>query len=140
MRLKCLNSNKLQRITIKNYLIDWDKPSVSKPQTTVKNFLYDYWKNCIVLEECRIPGSLLRLDFLNINKKIIIEVSPKNVHDQFNLFFHKTRIGYLNSLKRDFKKIEWAEAAGYTLLEIYEEDIKKNLNYEWFVQKFAVYL
>ena len=47
----------------KKYLIDWDKPSRSKFQTSVKRFLYNYWKNDIVFEEFRVVGSRLTLDF-----------------------------------------------------------------------------
>lgn len=138
MRFKRLGSNKEINVDINKYRIDWDR-TVSKPQKAVKDFLFRYWKNKIVLEEFRVPGSRLRFDIVNMNDHIIIEVSPKKVHGEYNKFFHKSRLGYVNSLKRDMSKVEWAQLNDFVLVEVYDEDIGV-LSREWFREKYQVEL
>ena len=105
----------------KKYLIDWDKPSRSKFQTHVKEFLRPYWKNDIVFEEFRVVGSRLTLDFYNANKKIAVEVQGAQ-HTKYVKFFHKTRLKYCEQLKRDEKKLEFCNANDIKLAEIYPQD------------------
>ena len=105
----------------KKYLIDWEKPSRSKFQTTVKQFLYDYWKNDIVFEEFRVVGSRLSLDFYNANKKIAVEVQGAQ-HTKYVKFFHKNKFKYSDQLKRDEKKLQFCEANKIKLAEVYPED------------------
>ena len=110
MRWKLI-SGKLVWKSDKKYLIDWDKPSRSKEQTKVKEFLKKYWYNDIVYEEYSVPSSgRLKIDFLNATKKIAIEHQGKGVHNEFNPFFHKNnRANYLASIKRDIKKLKFLE-------------------------------
>ena len=105
----------------KKYLIDWDKPSRSKFQTSVKEFLRPYWKNDIVFEEFRVVGSRLTLDFYNANKKIAVEVQGAQ-HTKYVKFFHKNRLKYSEQLKRDEKKLEFCKANNIKLAEIYPQD------------------
>ena len=105
----------------KKYLIDWDKPSRSKFQTYVKEFLRPYWKNDIVFEEFRVVGSRLTLDFYNANKKIAVEVQGAQ-HTKYVKFFHKTRLKYRDQLKRDEKKLDFCKANNIKLAEIYPQD------------------
>ena len=105
----------------KKYLIDWDKPSRSKFQPYVKEFLRPYWKNDIVFEEFRVVGSRLTLDFYNANKKIAVEVQGAQ-HTKYVKFFHKTRLKYRDQLKRDEKKLDFCKANNIKLAEIYPQD------------------
>ena len=105
----------------KKYLIDLDKPSRSKFQTYVKEFLRPYWKNDIVFEEFRVVGSRLTLDFYNANKKIAVEVQGAQ-HTKYVKFFHKTRLKYRDQLKRDEKKLDFCKANNIKLAEIYPQD------------------
>ena len=105
----------------KKYLIDWDKPSRSKFQTYVKEFLRPCWKNDIVFEEFRVVGSRLTLDFYNANKKIAVEVQGAQ-HKKYVKFFHKTRLKYRDQLKRDEKKLDFCKANNIKLAEIYPQD------------------
>lgn len=136
--LSKLDSSKIVNCSISNYLIDWDKKSRSKPQTLVKDFLFVFWRNDCVCEEFRVPGSLLRCDFVNFTKKIIIEVSPEQ-HISFNKFFHHNRLGFLNSLKRDFAKEEWAKTNSFYFCHINNEDLKL-LTKDYFKEKFDIEL
>jgi len=106
----------------KKYLIDWNANSRSKFQKKIKDFLADSWKNDIVFEEFRIAGTMLSLDFYNANKKIAIEVQGDQ-HVKFVKHFHKTRLKYLEQLKRDQKKLDFCELNGIKLVEIYKNDV-----------------
>lgn len=121
MKLKGLNSDKLAWVKIKQ--IDWDGKSPSKFQFTVKQFIKPFWQNCICSEEFRIPKSLLRIDLINFNKKIVIEASGTQ-HNDFNKFFHKNaKSNFLASIKRDVAKQKWCEENGFHFVEIYEKDL-----------------
>lgn len=132
MKFKKLNSQKIVNVNLSKYYIDWSH-KVSGPQKLVKDFLKPFWKTDCVLEEFLIPGSRLRIDLFNISKHIVIEVSPLQ-HVEFNEFFHKTRAGFLEALKRDMDKRKWVEDNGFNILEVYEEDMGK-LTKQWFKDK-----
>ena len=137
--MKCFKykSNKTVNFSLSEYAVDWQGDSASKFQTKVKNFLFPYWKSHIVLEEFRIPGCLLRCDFLNYTKMIAVEANGSQ-HEKFNKFFHQdSRAKYFQSIKRDFEKIEWLEREGFTVVEIVEGDIK-DLSVDFFKLKFNI--
>lgn len=116
-----------------NYLIDWDK-IISKPQKKVSDFLRPYWQGQMVLSEFRIPGSLFRIDIFNVDAKVMVEVSPDELHKNYNQFLHKNRSGFLKKLKADNKKYEWADKAGYLLIELDTISIK-NLSKDILAEK-----
>lgn len=130
------DSTKLVNVNTNQYIIDWDH-KVSGPQFLVKQFLKPYWKNSIVLEEFRIPGSLFRIDLINLNKKICIEVSPRKIHNEYNKFMHGGRGGFLKKLQDDAKKMLWAEQSGFIFIELYDEEIN-NLSEKLFKEKFDI--
>ena len=105
----------------KKYLIDWDKPSRSKFQTKVKEFLRPFWEHDIVLEEFRVVGTRLSLDFYNANKKIAIEVQGAQ-HTKYVKFFHKNMFKYSDQLKRDEKKLQFCKVNKIKLAEVYPQD------------------
>ena len=136
MKLTKLHGDKLINYNIKSYLINWER-KVSGPQKKVKDFLKVYWKNDIVCEELRILGSLLRVDLINFTKKVIIEVSPRGLHVDFNKFMHGGRGGYLKKLKSDHEKRVWAESNSFIFIELYDEDIE-NLSKDYIREKFDI--
>jgi hypothetical protein len=127
---------KLVNVNINQYLIKWDR-KVSGPQKKVKDFLFPFWKNDIMLEELRLPGSKLRLDLINLTRKIIIEVSPDKIHTQYNKFMHGSRAGFLKKLKSDAKKLEWAEKSGFKFIELYDKDLE-NLSKQYIKENFNI--
>jgi hypothetical protein len=137
MRWTKLSSTTLVDVRVSDYLINWDRV-VSKPQKKVKDFLRPYWKAGVVLEEVRIPGSLLRIDLIHLGRKIAVEVSPKSTHS-FSKFFHVNRITYSSALKRELQKEAWAKRNGFKFIEILEEDLN-NLSPEWFKKTYDVTL
>lgn len=123
MRLLNING-KLVNKNVRNSLIDWQGKSRSKLQFKFKEFFYPYWKNHIVYEEFPVYGSMLKVDLLNATKKIAVEIQG-NQHESFNKFFHdNSRLKYLQSIKRDVKKVKWLEMNEFKFLELYEDDLK----------------
>ncbi len=108
----------------KQYLIDWSPAKeVSTFQGATKKFLRPYWQHDIVFEEFRIPGKgMLRIDILNVNKKIVVEVSPESSHS-YNKFFHQGSLNrFKDALKRDIAKQKWAKDSGFQYVELIESD------------------
>jgi hypothetical protein len=137
MQWKLLNG-KVKNFNPAKYKIDWNH-KVSGPQFAVTRFLYPYWKNHVVLSEMVIPGSRKRYDLVNLSLKIIIEVSPDEVHLEFNKFMHGSRAGYLKKLKSDYEKMQMAEKNDFIFIELYNEHID-NLSKEMFLEKFDLSL
>lgn len=136
MRLLNING-KLVNKNVAKYLIKWDGKSRSKLQFKVKQFLKLYWISNIVYEEFIVYGSLLKVDLLNATKKIAIEVNGPQ-HGAFNKFFHNdSRLTYLKSIKRDFKKLEWLELNGFKVIEL-EADEVEDLSVEMIKEKFGI--
>lgn len=125
MKVTKLNSSKLVLLNSKKYLIDWNSNGASKIETQFKKLIFPYWKDKIVLEQCRIPGSLLRMDFLCVNNKLLVEINGEQ-HDSFNKFFHNnSRAEYLASINRDTKKKNWCESNNINVLYLNKEDLDK---------------
>ena len=138
MRLYDING-RLKKKAVSQYLIDWDGKSRSKVQFNTKQFLKSYWRNSIIYEEFPVYGSLMKVDILNVSRKIAVEVNGKQ-HDKFNKFFHaNSRVKFLESIKRDMVKREWLEKNGFLVIEI-EEDEVKDLSEEFFIKKFNLTL
>jgi hypothetical protein len=128
--------SRTKSVSLKKYRIDWDKESKSKFQFNIKQFFKQYWKydNCV--EEFPVLGTKLNCDLINFDKMLAVEADG-NFHNTFSKFHHKTRIGFLNSLKRDQKKDEWLQNNGFFIIRINENDIK-NLSLEWVQNTFNI--
>lgn len=114
---------KLVTINIWKYKIDWENDGASKIERQFRDLIYPYWKNSIILYQPRIPGSLLRLDFLNVNKRLCIETDGIQ-HGVFNKHFHNnSRNVYWASIKRDLDKDKWLENNQIDLLRLNQEDL-----------------
>ncbi len=124
MRVKKLNSTREVLLNIAKYRINWDTDGSSKPERLFRDLIKPYWKNSIILFQVIIPGSLLRLDFLNVTKKLLVEIDGKQ-HSEFNKHFHNnSRANYLASIKRDLQKEKWAEDNNIKVLHLNEADLK----------------
>jgi hypothetical protein len=129
---------KNRNVSISRYKIDWNSKRASAPQYRTKQFLKEFWLGDMVCEEFIIPGSRLRVDLINFTKMIAVEVSGEQ-HEAFSKFFHKTRIGFIKSIKRDFQKIKWLELNKIKLIEIYDYETT-SLNKKEIEKKFSVTL
>tara|TARA_Y100000593_G_C4281806_1_gene323186 strand:- start:1008 stop:1418 length:411 start_codon:yes stop_codon:yes gene_type:complete len=117
--------------TVKNsskYLIRWNKKSRSKFQTSVKKFLQTIWQHDMVYEELPVAGSKLRFDFYNRSLSIVVEANGPQ-HTQFHPFFHnKSRLVYLDQIKRDKMKASFCKINEINLIECdYGDDISETL-------------
>ena len=122
MRLRSVTGRLVNR-NVSKYLIDWGKKSRSKIQFKTKQFLKEYWKNHIVYEEFPVYGTRLKVDILNATKKIAVEVNGRQ-HSSFNKFFHgDSRQKFLQSIKRDCKKLDWLELNDFEVIEIEEDEV-----------------
>jgi hypothetical protein len=136
MKVTRLNKpGQLADLKVADYLINWER-KVSGPQMKVKRFLYPYWKTHVVTEELVIPGSRLRVDLINWNRHIAVEVSPSGSHS-FNLFFHKHRFGFGAAVGRDLDKAKWLEENHIKLVEVLDADLD-TLSPEWFKSKYDI--
>lgn len=117
MRLLSL-SGRLVYKNVNKYRIKWFGKSRSKAQYKVKQFFRKYWIGDICYEEFPVYGSLMKVDLINASKKIAVEVDGEQ-HETYNPFFHGgSRLNYLYSIGRDYKKEDWLERNGFKLLKI----------------------
>jgi len=136
MKLKKLRSSAEVNINIGKYRADWNRPCRSQFQYDVKQWFRRFWSSQICLEEFRIPGSLLRVDLVNLNKRMLVEINGAQ-HDAFNKHFHSgNRVNFLKQITRDSLKREWAEDNGFLMVEITPDDMP--LSREFFREKYGV--
>ncbi len=120
MLFRTLNGRE-RDLSITRYRVDWDKV-VSRPQKAAKDFLRPYWEHDIVVEELRLVGTRMRADLINLNRSIMVEVSPESSHS-YNAFFHQGSLNrFKDALKRDMAKAEWARRNNLILVELTDAD------------------
>lgn len=135
MRLYNIYGNLIKR-NVSKYRIDWDKPSRSKIQFKVKQFLKPYWFGHVVYEEFPVYGyNRMKVDILNATLKVAIEVHGSQ-HTKFNKHFHNNSVNtFCESLKRDVIKYNWLIKNSFKVLEIEEKEVKQ-LSEEFFKKEF----
>ncbi len=127
------------RVNLAPYSVQWDAPSLSKPQFLLKQFLKQYWVTDHVVEEMLIPGTKLRADFINFSRNILLEMSGKQ-HFIFNKHYHNNdRLKFLKGIKNDEKKKNWASMNALKFVEIKDSEIKL-LNPIFFRERFDIAL
>ena len=103
----------------------------------MKQFFKTYWYGQICYEEFPVYGSRMKVDLINMTKRIAVEVQGAQ-HDQFNKFFHgNSRAKYLRSITRDYQKRQWLEKNNFTVLEIVPEDMT-SLSKRYIREKFDI--
>ena len=136
MRLFSITGRLVYR-NVSHCRIKWSGKSRSKAQYKVKQFFKRYWFDHICYEEFPVYGTMMKIDLLNASKKIAIEVDGEQ-HEEFNPFFHQgSRLNYLYSIGRDYKKEEWLEKNGFKLIKIKISEID-GLCPEFIKQKFGI--
>lgn len=138
MKFKKL-SGRETNVNISKYSIDWKDDSLSKFQWNVKQFLYPHWRAHIVLEEFRLPGCQLRLDFFNITRWIGIECDGGQHTDPKHYYNKGSAAKYLAQVKRDAEKDKWCEANNILLIRIGESDVA-DLSNDWIYEKYNIKL
>jgi hypothetical protein len=99
----------------------------SKLQTQVQHKLVKKWPLYTVLEEFKVPGSRLTVDFFIPVLKLVVEVQGKQ-HKEHTDFFHGDRLfskKFVKQKQNDMIKAQWAASNGFSLVEIWKlEDIE----------------
>lgn len=130
-------AGKLAYKSVNKYRIKWEKECRSNIQFEVKQFFKPYWVNHICYEEFPVYGTRMKVDMINMTKRIAVEVQGAQ-HESFNKFFHgNSRANYLKSIKRDYHKRVWLENNNFKLLEITGDDLA-SLSPEYILEKFSV--
>ncbi len=70
-----------------------------------------------ILEEVYIPFQGFYLDFFLPRLKIVFEIQGRQ-HYEYNKFFHKNKLNFNESKKRDFMKEEWCKINNITLYTV----------------------
>lgn len=123
--------------SVTKYRIKWDAECRSNFQYEVKQFFKTYWYGQICYEEFPVYGTRMKVDLINMTKRIAVEVQGAQ-HEEFNKFFHNnSRANYLKSITRDHDKIVWLENNNFKILEIFEADLA-SLSKEYILDKFEI--
>lgn len=123
--------------SVTKYRIKWDGECRSNFQYEVKQFFKNFWYGQICYEEFPVYGTRMKVDLINMTKRIAVEVQGAQ-HEEFNKFFHNnSRANYLKSITRDHDKIVWLENNNFKILEIFEADLA-SLSKKYIFDKFEV--
>ena len=130
-------SGRLRYKSVQKYRIKWDAECRSNFQYEVKQFFKNYWRGQICYEEFPVYGTRMKVDLINMTKRIAVEVQGAQ-HESFNKFFHNnSRSNYLSSIKRDYEKRIWLENNDFKVLEIIQEDLA-SLSKAYIEEKFEI--
>ena len=123
--------------SVTKYRIKWDADCRSNFQYEVKQFFKKFWYGQICYEEFPGYGTRMKVDLINMTKRIAVEAQGAQ-HEEFNKFFHNnSRANYLKSITRDHDKIVWLENNNFKILEIFEADLA-SLSKKYIFDKFEV--
>tara|TARA_Y100000401_G_scaffold87342_1_gene72780 strand:- start:4354 stop:4770 length:417 start_codon:yes stop_codon:yes gene_type:complete len=123
--------------SVSKYRVDWEGKCRSNIQFEVKQFFKTFWYGQICYEEFPVYGTRMKVDLINMTKRIAVETQGAQ-HESFNKFFHNnSRANYLRSITRDYDKIVWLENNNFKILEIFEEDLA-SLSRKYILDKFEV--
>ena len=116
-------------LNLNKYILKKDDKTVkSKYHMAARKLLHKMFAGYTILEEVKLPGSrdpakksTLFLDFFIPNLQLGVEVHGRQ-HYEFCKFFHKTKAGFLTSVKRDFIKEDWCELNSIELIVLKYSD------------------
>lgn len=117
----------MQVITLKGKSVNWyltpqkypikGEGSRSKFQHEIYLELKELYSHDIILEEVKIPESRLFCDFVIPSVRLVIECNGKQ-HYEFNTYFHKYHIDFVNQQNRDQMKRDFCEINNLVLVEV----------------------
>ena len=122
------------------YKIKWKAASLSKFQTRIKTFFYEWYSHLEWYEEIPVPGkdtNRLRWDFLcvfedrrGVKQKVFVECDG-NQHVAYSSHFHGTMEKFEDQLTRDaLKELFAAKNSKFPVIRFFEDD--PPLTLEWF--------
>lgn len=90
----------------------------SKGHIEVRVIIAELFPLHLWYEEVGLPGSGgLKSDFYIPELNLMIEVQGRQ-HNEYVQFFHKNKMGFLNSKKRDLNKVKWCELNNIRLVKL----------------------
>ncbi len=116
-------SGKLKDINMAQYKIDWDDDQDSQFSSEVADFFYPYWKHDVVCVQVPVAGTKMTYDYVNINKKIIVEVDGIQHFSPKSHFHQGSPAKWLAQIKRDDDKNKLAEKNGFTMIRIRPDNL-----------------
>ena len=108
----------------KPYRLKLKRKTLSKqsgPHQRAHSILKELYPHSLIYEEVKIPGSKLRIDLYLPVENLAVEVQGEQ-HEEYNEHFHKNKMGFLLSKKRDLDKKKWCELNNITLVRLYKND------------------
>lgn len=108
----------------KPYKLKLKRKSLSKQSAPHKRafcILRELYPHSLIYEEVKIPGSKLRIDIYLPVENLAVEVQGEQ-HEEYNPHFHKNKMGFLLSKKRDLDKKNWCELNNIVLVRLYTND------------------
>lgn len=138
MKFKSLSGRTVNLPNIHRHRVDWEGDSLSDFQAEVKDFLCPYWKHDVVFEEMPVAGTRMRFDFLNLSKRIIVEVNGAAHLSPHSHFHRGSPARYRKQLHNDMKKAEWAQLNGFAFVEVEPSDMP--LSVDWFKSQYGITL
>ena len=87
----------------------------SKLHAKVREFLKNKYPTYQILEEVKIPGSRLRLDFYIPGLKMAVECHGEQ-HYKYNSMFFSDKLSFYRAISRDKSKEQWCVDNGITLI------------------------
>lgn len=107
------------------YTVDNDERRPrSELHLKVRSILKEKYPLDPILEEIPLPSTRLSLDFYLPRRKIGIECQGEQHFKQIN-HFHKDKLGFIQSLKRDMVKKEWCALNNIDLIEVRFDDTEE---------------
>ena len=128
MKVTGLNGREYN-LDLKKYIVKKDdKTKKSRYHIMARDLLHEMFSGYNTLEEVKLPGSrcpskrsVLFLDFFIPNLSLGVEVHGKQ-HYEYCKFFHKTKAGFLTSVKRDDIKEQWCTLNNIELIVLKYSD------------------
>lgn len=87
----------------------------SKPHLEARALISNIFPQTSVLEEVRIPGTKLRLDFYIPSYGVAVEINGRQ-HSEYVPHFHETKMNFYKGVSRDRRKVDWCELNQISLI------------------------
>ncbi len=131
-------TGRLKDIPVHQYRVDFDADQGSEFSAGVLDFFYPYWKAHVVLAELPVAGTKMRYDFVNLDRRLILETDGVAHFDPKSHFHGGSPAKWLAQIKRDELKNRMAQVNGFTMIRIQPDNLP--LTKKWVEETFQIVL